>query len=44
MTQWHYKEGTLPVAEAEKPEPCTIEFRILVKQRGEPARPCGFPT
>lgn len=33
--RWHYKQGTLPVAEEEKIEPCTIEDCKYVDNKGQ---------
>ena len=33
--RWHYKQETLPVAEVEKPEPCTIEDCNSLDDKGQ---------
>jgi hypothetical protein len=33
--RWHYTQGTLPVIEVEKPEPCTIEDCSFVDEKGQ---------
>jgi hypothetical protein len=32
---WHYKQGTLPLAKEEKPEPCTIEDCKFIDDKGQ---------
>ncbi|MBO3463962.1 ASCH domain-containing protein [Aetokthonos hydrillicola Thurmond2011] len=32
---WHYKQGTLPVAQEEKSEPCTIEDCNFIDEKGQ---------
>ena len=33
--RWHYKQGTLPIAEKEKLEPCSIEDCNFVDDKGQ---------